>query len=151
MIGKFLINLLLGFGVFASVNAHAALDYWHIKESNPKEYTYNIVTSRPNFFKISIKCYPNDVNKPIISFGYRDKISNTVIEKPLTNNVEYTFVVDNLTVKPQANDVFKMMFINKIGNAETISVVDKDDEILALFTPFNTAPNLAKNCTMVKE
>lgn len=147
---RFAVKALCGLSVLFAMNAHSALNYWHIKESNPDEYTYNIVTPRPNFFEITIKCYPNDLNKPMISFGYRDRVSNTVIENPLTSDVEYTFVVDNLTVKPQANDVFKMMFINKIGNAKTVAVVDKDDKILALFTPFNTAPNLAKNCTMVK-
>ncbi|UYZ67637.1 hypothetical protein LP090_05085 [Moraxella bovis] len=148
---RFAVKALCGLSVLFAMNAHSALNYWHIKENNSDEYTYNIVTPRPNFFEITIKCYPNGLDKPVISFGYRGEASNTVVEKPLTNDVEYTFVVDNLTVKPQANDVFKMMFINKIGNAQMFAVVDKDDEIVAFFTPFNKAPNLAKNCTMIKE
>ncbi|WP_294035339.1 hypothetical protein [uncultured Moraxella sp.] len=163
---KFAIKVLCGLGILFSMNAHSAFDYWHIKENNPDEYTYNIATSGPNFFEITIKCYPNNTEKSTI-ITYNDDIRKFDGHQPLTG-VEYSFVLDNVSgiqvdgeylkinmndttsLKPHINGLHNTTFLSNIGTAE-VFVVAKNNKMLALFTPSNVKPpNIAKNCITAK-
>ena len=42
---RFVIKALCGFGVLFAMNAHSALNYWHIKENNPDAVIQEILDS----------------------------------------------------------------------------------------------------------